>query len=100
MFIVIVGNQTPIGLNFWDPNPNPMVPQEAIQMWEFPKIRGTLFWGPYDKDPTISGTILGSPIFGNSHVVDRLQSFPPALPPPLEAPAAEPGLPPPLGPPW
>ena len=34
-------------------------------MWEFPKIRGTLFWGPYNKDPTI----LGSPIFGNSHYV-------------------------------
>ena len=25
--------------------------------WEFPKIRGTLFWGPYNKDPTIRGTI-------------------------------------------
>ena len=23
------------------------------RMWEFPKIRGTLFWGPYSKDPTI-----------------------------------------------
>ena len=22
-------------------------------IWEFPKIRGTLFWGPYYKDPTI-----------------------------------------------
>ena len=21
--------------------------------WEFPKIRGTLIWGPYNKDPTI-----------------------------------------------
>ena len=21
--------------------------------WEFPKIRGTSFWGPYNKDPTI-----------------------------------------------
>ena len=31
-------------------------------IWEFPKIRGTLFWGPYTKD--IQGTILGSPIFG------------------------------------
>ena len=20
---------------------------------QFPKIRGTLFWGPYNKDPTI-----------------------------------------------
>ena len=26
------------------------------------------FWRPYDKDPTIYGTILGSPIFGNSHM--------------------------------
>ena len=29
--------------------------------WEFPKIRGTLFGVPYIKDPTISGTTLGSP---------------------------------------
>ena len=21
-------------------------------IWEFPKIRGTIFWGPYNKDPT------------------------------------------------
>ena len=21
--------------------------------WEFPRIRGTVFWGPYNKDPTI-----------------------------------------------
>ena len=28
----------------------------------------TLFWGPYNKDPTIWGTILGSPIFGNHHI--------------------------------
>ena len=26
----------------------------------------TLFGGPYNKDPTIQGAILGSPIFGNS----------------------------------
>ena len=35
---------------------------------EFPKIGGTLFWGPYNEDPTIWGTRLGSPIFGNSHI--------------------------------
>ena len=29
----------------------------------------TLFWGPCTKDPTIKGTILGSPIFGNPHVL-------------------------------
>ena len=29
-------------------------PQEelALDTWEFPKIGGTLFWGPYNKDPT------------------------------------------------
>ena len=30
--------------------------------------KGTLFWGPYNKDPTIWGTILGSPLFGNPHL--------------------------------
>ena len=34
-------------------------------LWEFPIIRGTLHWGPSNKDPTNWGTILGSPIFGN-----------------------------------
>ena len=29
-----------------------------------PKI-GVPYWGPYNKDPTIWGTILGFPIFGN-----------------------------------
>ena len=38
-----------------------------VSIREFPKIRGTLFWGPCDKDPTVWGAILGSPIFGNSH---------------------------------
>ena len=33
---------------------------------------GTLIWGPYNKDPTIWGTILQSPIFGNSHVPGHL----------------------------
>ena len=37
-------------------------------MWEFPKITGTFFWGPYNEYPTLEGTILRSPIFGNSHV--------------------------------
>ena len=41
----------------------------AVQDVGTSENRGTLFWGPSNKDPTISGTILGSPIFGNSHVV-------------------------------
>ena len=24
-----------------------------VLIWEFPKTRGTLFWGPYNKDPTV-----------------------------------------------
>ena len=37
-----------------------------MAIWEFPKIRGTLFGGPCnDKDPTIQGARLGSPKFGN-----------------------------------
>ena len=31
----------------------------------FRKLGGTLLWGPYNKDP---GTMLGSPIFGNSQI--------------------------------
>ena len=27
--------------------------RSSNDMWEFPKIRGTLFWDPYNKDPTI-----------------------------------------------
>ena len=26
---------------------------EFKSIWGFPKIRGTLFWGPYNKDPII-----------------------------------------------
>ena len=37
--------------------------------------RGTLFWGPYNKDPSILGTILGPPIFGTP------QTDPEAKPP-------------------
>ena len=39
------------------------------KIWGFPKKRGTLSWGPYNKDPTIQGTELGPPIFGNPHIV-------------------------------
>ena len=39
-----------------------------LQIWEFPKIRDTLFWGPYNEDPIVYGAILGCPIFGNCHV--------------------------------
>ena len=42
----------------------------GFRIWEFPKIRGTLFWGPCNKDRPILGTTLGSPIFGNCHFRD------------------------------
>ena len=34
-----------------------------VNIWAFPTIRGTLFWGPSNRDPTICGTIVGSPNF-------------------------------------
>ena len=37
-------------------------------IWEFPKKGVPYLGGPYNKDPTIEGTIFGSPIFGNSHI--------------------------------
>ena len=34
-------------------------------IWRFPKIWGIYhFWGPHNKDYSISGSILGSPYFG------------------------------------
>ena len=37
-------------------------------IWGLSKL-GSLFWGgTYNKDPSILGAILGSPIFGNSHM--------------------------------
>ena len=27
--------------------------RSRVEGWEFPKFGGTLFWGPYNKDPTI-----------------------------------------------
>ena len=41
----------------------------------FRKLGVPYFGGPYNKDPTIKGAILGSPIVGNSHVVLSLTSF-------------------------
>ena len=52
-----------------------MLSSANAYMWEFPKIRATLFWGPYNKDPTIWGIILESPIFGNSHMYKYTQDF-------------------------
>ena len=40
-------------------------------IWELPKLRGTLFWTPSKKDPTILSAILGSPIFGTPPFDDR-----------------------------
>ena len=28
-------------------------PRVLLWLWKFPKIRGALFWGPYNKDPTM-----------------------------------------------
>ena len=39
-------------------------------------FRGTLCWGPYNRDPTISGIILGCPLCGNSHLRDPNSKMP------------------------
>ena len=39
----------------------------AVADGSFRKLGGTLSWGVFTKDPTIWGTTLGSPIFGNPH---------------------------------
>ena len=46
------------------------IPGQApkVPIWEFPEIGDLYFWVPNNGDPTIQGTILGSPIFGNSHL--------------------------------
>ena len=31
-----------------------------------------LFWGPDNKDPTVQGPILGSPIFGSRHLLTSI----------------------------
>ena len=53
---------------FLNPKPKPLCDSRrcgvSVNIWESPKIRDTLFWGTYTKDPTILGTKVGSPIFG------------------------------------
>ena len=49
---------------------------DCFLKWDFPKIRGTLSWGPYNKDPTIKGTVSGSPIFGNPQMCVLLLKAP------------------------
>ena len=40
-----------------EPNANPI----QSEIWEFPKLRGTLFWGPFKKNPTKKDTISETP---------------------------------------
>ena len=75
-----------LALNPKHPRPSPLAPRASDQgphavslpkdersehscfaeasLWDFPKVRGTLFWGPYNKDPTILGYYIRVP-FGN-----------------------------------
>ena len=39
--------------------------QLRLSIWEFPKIRGTLFWGPYNKGSYNLGCYIGVPYFRN-----------------------------------
>ena len=37
--------------------------------WEFPQIRGTLFWGPYNKDPTKFRVLYQGPLFSETPII-------------------------------
>ena len=43
-------------------------------IWWFPKIGGTFFGAPNNKDYSILGSILGSPILRNYHIISRARS--------------------------
>ena len=45
-----------------------VVPRLRTSEYDSSRKLGYLIWGPYNKDPTNWGTILGSPIFGNPHM--------------------------------
>ena len=42
-----------------------------VEYMGFPEIRGT-HWGSYNKERKILGSILGSPLLGNYHIISRL----------------------------
>ena len=64
---------TILGINFGHPSPEGretplrggLGPRFYLQLiWGFPKIRGTLFGGPHNKDYSILGSIWGFPYLG------------------------------------
>ena len=49
--------------------------QDEGFIWELPKIRDTLFWGPYNKDPTILRYYIRVPYFWKPHLRSRMKVF-------------------------
>ena len=47
-----VGTETLVGGLQVQPVEKPQEPPPNLPIWDFPKIRGSLFWGPCNKDPT------------------------------------------------
>ena len=43
--------QVALGQGLTDPSKRTMTSKGSI--WDFQKIKGTLFWGPFNEDPTI-----------------------------------------------
>ena len=63
---------------------NPKPGNQSISDLGLSENEGYLALGPYKKDPTnllISGTILGSPIFGNSYLSSKVSLCLPGLSP-------------------
>ena len=49
------------------------LPLGCLGLRKLRDIKGTLFWGPYNKDPTILGTIMRSPIFATPHIMFSIE---------------------------
>ena len=59
----------------WEPKQDPN--SENYPFGDEGSVQG-LNWGPDNEDPTIWGTVLGSPIFGNPHIMGVSQNNMPA----------------------
>ena len=46
-----------------------------FRIWWFPKIRGTYFGGPYNKDYSTLGSILGSHCFGKVPYITKDEGY-------------------------
>ena len=46
-------------------------------IWGFPKIRGAILGGPYNKDYSILGVYIGVPLFGETTILTETSIYTP-----------------------